>query len=723
MEIFGRYNDGPQPKCSSAVADYVGGHLAPPLESGDLKGVPGYLSQDGTITPLVAHPELWKEVGWNPQVHPLPPANLIQGLTQGFDGARGKLAGRGLFRSPKEALFSIPAELSVALMEFSPTERFGVMADLFNCWAEERDKVAVRIMIDGERKWEQGKTLSLGFIHLKDRSGAPSLHLHDYTFCVAKDGTGTWRSYDNGKASHEMPKIRAKLTDTVIASCARLGIRIDWARGLARERDGESQGVTVYLPSGRVIVAGSLDRARRSDILAAQSIRETLGVPALTPRELELVRRETGKFPCELKGVRRRDLLVAKLNALGLLDGEGRILPREDVDARLPGIAEGLEAAAEKLRAIPLPGPRAAAVEKIVDKISSITRLVPDLIGKVEAARDKGKLRWTAEYQRVMGLVERAGTLGTGGLPKQDRDLLSKLKKSGLLEGTKVDGRMTYRVSELGLSRVPATSLVSAHGSARRLSNPQGAGPSLSKGYQARVKTQIQSALFPVGVGRKNRIPESDHEGQIQPTSTECHQKREHDHERKQERDLVLHTLFGFFCEANSGASVDEFGWSGWEPKRPRIGIGTPSRPWDFPAKAVWGRRDGAGRNLAILPAPGSIPRAGSWSRPEFTGASGLWGSLPRPSLERQQGFHGLVDQLDAPRRLAAPGSGNESFVAGEGPLPPRFSLAVGGLESGVVENLAPRAPNLAGRPTQPSQRPTSNTNTRSKPGAPGTRR
>ena len=237
MEIFGRFHDGDsQPKTPSAVAAYVGGHLAPTLEAGDLQEAPGYLSREGTIIPLVSDPELWAEVGWDAGNHPLPSGEMIRNLTQGFDYEGNKLAGRGQFRVPKEVVFSLPSELSVALMELPATRRLKVMQALHRTWTRERNKVAVRIMKDGDRNWAAARTLSLGFIHLENRAGEPSLHFHDYTFPVAKDLAGKWRAYENGKAASDMPSLRAKLTDAVIEACAEQGIKIDWPRGLAKER-------------------------------------------------------------------------------------------------------------------------------------------------------------------------------------------------------------------------------------------------------------------------------------------------------------------------------------------------------------------------------------------------------------------------------------------------------------------------------------------------------
>ena len=464
MDMFGRFNDGPQPKTPSAVAVYVGGHLAPTLEAGDLVEAPGYLSREGTIVPMVSDPDLWREVGWDSGTHPLPGGKLIEALTQGFDLHGHKLAGRGQFRAPREVVFSLPSELSVALMELPADQRLSVLQDLHRTWTQERDQVAIRIMKDGDRTWQAARTLSLGFAHLEDRAGEPSLHFHDYCFQVAKDANGKWRAYDNGKAANDMPRLRAKLTDAAIASCTRLGVEIEWPRGLAREHDGESQGVTVTLPNGRVIEAGSLNRTRRADIMAAQTIRETLGAPALTPKELEIIRRETGKLPVEIKGVKRKDCLVEKLNKLGLLDPEGRILPKAEVEAKLPKIAEGLEIAAAKLREIQVPGPRAEAAARVEQKIETIKVAVPEVVPKVEAAQAAGRIRWTVEYQRVVDMVAAAGTLRTDGLTKQDRDLLSKLKKAGLLEGERLNGRMEYGISKLGRVRISGSEMGIAAG-------------------------------------------------------------------------------------------------------------------------------------------------------------------------------------------------------------------------------------------------------------------
>lgn len=462
MDLMVRYNDGPGMGSPTGVAVYFGGHLQETKEAGGLEGCVGYLSRDGQVKPEVINPDLWKEVGWDPSKEELPPPELLRQLSMGYDLEGNKLTiGRGLFRQPKEALITLPGELSRSLKD-TPEIARDILRATVTAHLREVEREAVRVRTGGgNREWQEARTLSLYYIHAENRGGEIHYHAHTLTFTPAKAQDGTWRSWDNGRNVMRLSKPgggREKATDAMLEATRRSGLEIDLRRGVAALAPGQAQGATVKGLDGRIIEAGSLDHKRRVEILAAQELKQELGgIVPLTPRELEFVRKETGKLPLSLPGERRRQALAEKLNSLGMLGEDGRILPKTELGERLKVYEQKLALAQVQLEAgISLPGTgekhRAAAelVQTRREQVAAVAGGSVDLADSTQTAR----IRWTKDYERVLGMVREAGGLSTKELDKRDRDLLSKLKKHGLLEAQKVGGLNEYRLTESGLARL-----------------------------------------------------------------------------------------------------------------------------------------------------------------------------------------------------------------------------------------------------------------------------
>jgi hypothetical protein len=175
------------------------------------------------------------------------------------------------------------------------------------------------------------------------------------------------------------------------------------------------------------------------------------GAAPLTRKQIEVVRRETGRFPAELKNIKRRDLLEKKLRALGFLDPEGRILPPRGITAAAQTMEEHMAIAQVTLSDLPLLPHALSAAENIKDKRKALRDQVPG----VKLDTNQARIRWTASYDRVLELVAaHPEGLTTDDLDKPTRDNLSKLKRAGILLGDKVHGRMRYTLGPEGEERL-----------------------------------------------------------------------------------------------------------------------------------------------------------------------------------------------------------------------------------------------------------------------------
>jgi hypothetical protein len=460
MDLMMRYNDGSSMGSGAGVIEYFLGHLQETKEAGGLAGCINYLSGDGHVRPEVHNLDLWLAAGWNPEKEELPPPELLHQLSRGYDREGRQLTQSRGFRQPKEMLITLPAELSESLGDHPETAR-AILRETVEAHLREVERKAVRIrMGGGKREWKAAKVLALYYIHAENRGGEIHYHAHVLTFAPAKDMDGTWRTWDNGKNVMQLSKpggSREKATDAMLEAAKRAGLEVDLRRGTAAEAPGEAPGASVWTLDGQFIEAGSLNRKRRIEVLAAQEMKRELGdaVP-LTPRELEMVRRLSGdRAVQDLSGERRRKALAEKLNKFGMLGKDGCILPKAELAEKLKGYEQKLAQAQVQLEAgVPGTGdPHWAAANLIQarrEQVAAVTGEPVDLTVSAKTAR----IRWTKDYARVLEMVEAARGLRTEHLDKRDRNLLSKLKKAGLLEAQKVGGMNVYWITESGMARL-----------------------------------------------------------------------------------------------------------------------------------------------------------------------------------------------------------------------------------------------------------------------------
>lgn len=195
MDLLMRYcDDGP--KTPEGMLDYVGGHLQGSREALGLARIEGYLCRDGQVPPLVADPDLWRLLGWDPDLERLPPAVLLAALTRGEDGqGRSLNASRSLYRAPKELLVTVPCEVSVALRRMPPQGHADVMRSLHQAVVNELCAQALPVQVNGSRTWQSARLLTLGYWHTENRDGEPHDHLHVMVFPPALNGAAQWRTF------------------------------------------------------------------------------------------------------------------------------------------------------------------------------------------------------------------------------------------------------------------------------------------------------------------------------------------------------------------------------------------------------------------------------------------------------------------------------------------------------------------------------------------------
>lgn len=487
MLILARYTPVTA-RSAEGVVGYVGSHLQASSEVGGLASAPGYLSKDGQVLPIALNPELWRQVGWNPDSTPLPPAALLKALTQGQDMGGNPLTRVGQakgseppFRAPRELVVTIPAEVSEALLNQGSETSLRVMRQILGEALHQIESQAIRVRKGaGTRIWAPAKTLSLAYVHAENRLGETHLHLHIYTFGPALDRVGIWRTRDNqahllalqGKApfapvkevTSPVPETRNQpptpgrlgLSKALQEACRKEGLRVDMDLRFAWQAEPKTaHGATVNLPNGTQIKAGSLHRQRRAEILAAQELRAIMGAPGLTAREIEKLRKHTGKLPKDILNIKRRDLFWEKANALGLLDPKGGVLPEAQLQDRLREVEARMAEAQVRLEAAAaLPSPYPAAVHLLAGAREHLASTVPGI--SPQASTQQARIRWTQDYEATLRKVVEAGTEGltTQGLDKPTRNLLSKLKAAGLLQMEKTNGRAIYNLTPVGLARV-----------------------------------------------------------------------------------------------------------------------------------------------------------------------------------------------------------------------------------------------------------------------------
>ena len=363
MDAWIRFATGPGMGSSVGAVDYLFKHLQSTKEVGELGRCAGYLSRKGQVKPVVINPDLWREVGWDPDREEQPPASLLENLTRSRDRHERRLCGgRALFRAPKEVVITIPAELSLALYDH-PERAIELLLGMARTVIGEVERVAVRYRIGKERRlWKPGRLLCLVYVHAENRAGEVHYHAHVVIFLPAMVEDRTWRTWDNGRVVRFFSRpggVRDKATNAMLRIAERFGLEVNLVRGTAADAPRVSPGATIFGAGTGGIEAGSLNRKRRVEILAAQEIKRVLGglVP-MTPRDLELVRKFTGQAILQaLPGDRRRQTLADKLNRLGLLTDDGCVLSKVELSKRLRIYEQDLALAQVQLEAgTSLPG-------------------------------------------------------------------------------------------------------------------------------------------------------------------------------------------------------------------------------------------------------------------------------------------------------------------------------------------------------------------------------
>jgi hypothetical protein len=453
MDIEMRYQDGEGALSAAGVVDYIGTHLQIRKEAGSLPLVHGYLSKDGKVMPLL-YSDIWKQIGWSGQG--LPPEALINNLSQGLDLFGKRLTkSKKPFLAPKELIISFPCEVSVAMKD-DPEAGFVIMNAVVKEVVSSIEEVAVRKRSGKGRKADPdpapARILLLAYPHAKNRADEPDLHAHLYIFAPALDNDGVWRVFDNAEHMARLSKpggARERATDVLIAEGARRGYTIEIERGKATGPG--PHGARVTCPDRRIIERGSVVTTRRSEILAAQEMARECGAAPLTRKQIELVRRETGRFPAQLKNVKRLDRLQKKLQTLGFLDPEGRIHSPAGITAACQTMEENMAVAQVTLSDLPMLPHALSAAENIKNKRKALR----DQVAGVHLNTNQARIRWTASCDQVLELVAaHPEGLTTDDLDKPTRDNLSKLKRAGILLGGKVHNRMRYTLGPEGEERL-----------------------------------------------------------------------------------------------------------------------------------------------------------------------------------------------------------------------------------------------------------------------------
>lgn len=152
-----------QPSTLPAQVEYIFGHLACTTEAGPFMVVEGYLDQAFQVKPLLSHPDLFGQVGWDGS-SPLPSV-LVQSLLMGQDVLGKQLTyhrpgGDGV-QIGKEIMVPFPSELSGLLHRQPPQIAYTLVAEVFRELVGLIDEQAVRVRVGrGEQEWREAQCLT-----------------------------------------------------------------------------------------------------------------------------------------------------------------------------------------------------------------------------------------------------------------------------------------------------------------------------------------------------------------------------------------------------------------------------------------------------------------------------------------------------------------------------------------------------------------------------------
>lgn len=362
--------ESPRSASAEGASGYVAEHLQSTVEAGPFLSLPGYLDALGRVLPYVANPRTWAKAGWD-LTQPLPDdlvTALLHGQSlQGYPLTRPRAGGSG-WQRPKETIITLPTEVAEVLAVEPPWKAHLLLKELFQCLAAQVDARAVRVRVGhGRQEWRSAACLSLGFPHGQNERGEAQPHVHSITFAPAWDEEGHWRTRDNQAFLRDLQGHglaiedaiarcgRRELSDRLVSVCRSMGIDVSMGMRFAFEEPRAPHGATVRTPEVTV-VAGTVVRMRRAEILAAQQVKAALGIAAPTEREIRLLLEHSGALANSLP-VHKPKPFMSKLNALGLVDTEGRLLARDPMQAALGKVAVRMELAQVHLQACArLPG-------------------------------------------------------------------------------------------------------------------------------------------------------------------------------------------------------------------------------------------------------------------------------------------------------------------------------------------------------------------------------
>jgi len=454
--------------------DYISGHLQSTTEAGPLLSLPGYLDALGRVRPFVANPHAWAKVGWD-LTQPLPDelvgALLLGRSLQGYTLTRPRPGGTG-WQVPKETVIPLPSELADVLEKEPLWKTHWLLGELTYCIAAQMDAQAVRVRVgQGRQEWRPAACLTLGFPHALNERGEFQPHIHPLTFPSALDEEGHWRTRDNRAFLRELQGVglpieeamekcgRREISERLVSVCRSMGIEVTLSMRFASQEPRAPHGATVRTPEV-TILAGSVQRERRAEILAAQQLKAALGAPVPTKREIRLLLDHPGA-PVNSLPVHQPKLFASKLNALGLVDAEERLLDKPRMKGVLEKISLRMEVAQVHLEACTrLPGgfPRAVEyVQEARDSLREAISLPPTLPSRESVSA------WHREYTHALEWVEKTGA-GASAAGRPSPILLARLQTAGLVtrESSGIGGRYELRLTHTGIDRLESARMASA---------------------------------------------------------------------------------------------------------------------------------------------------------------------------------------------------------------------------------------------------------------------
>ena len=431
--------------CSSRVWRYISKHLQSPKEAGCLALLPTYRDEAGLIHPHFFNLPLWRQVGHKPGVGQ-PERALITNLCMGMDAYGNQLTETELFCGPVEILVTLPSELSQAL-EYDPQAAHAILWAMTSTLHQEIERVAILVRVGGRRsEVRPAQTLSLAWLHALNQARESHFQSHSLFFTPANSGPDNWHAYQNRRfmlGLHALNGTRAKVTKAMIREAARRGYQVEMIPGGATP--DEQHGARVTCPSGLVIHPGSIPRQRGAEVHAQQALRMALGAPMLTCNELPLLLQQAGQYPSAAAGGQRQDLFLGKLEALKLLDSEGRI--KQDLFSALSRL--DVEMAKVEASLLDLPFQERVMASQAVRKHRERLR---DQVPAIRTDEWLAYHTWTTTYDDLLELVATKG-INWSELSPTIQSTVYLLARAGVAKRHWEHGQPAYRLTKKGEAR------------------------------------------------------------------------------------------------------------------------------------------------------------------------------------------------------------------------------------------------------------------------------